>query len=65
MNRGETWQSFVTALSPALSANTLSFHSRQWEWILFTGQKCEDVGGWQGRVCHDEVRWRFPRTVYR
>ncbi|GAA6008486.1 vacuolar protein sorting/targeting protein 10 [Rhodotorula paludigena] len=55
MNRGETWQSFVTALAPALSANTLSFHSRQWEWILFTGQKCEDVGGWQGRVCHDET----------
>ncbi|GAA5827143.1 hypothetical protein JCM3770_007150 [Rhodotorula araucariae] len=55
MNRGETWQSFVTALAPSLSANTLSFHARKWEWILFTGQVCEDVGGWQGRVCHDET----------
>ncbi|BGO96427.1 putative Signal sequence binding protein [Rhodotorula toruloides ATCC 204091] len=55
MNRGETWQSFVTALAPSLSSNTLSFHARKWDWILFAGQKCEDVGGWQGRVCHDET----------
>mgnify|MGYP003876114439 CR=1 FL=1 len=55
INRGETWQSFKTALAPSLSANTLSFHARKWDWILFTGQSCDDAGGWQGRVCHDEV----------
>ncbi|GAA6014077.1 hypothetical protein JCM10207_000230 [Rhodosporidiobolus poonsookiae] len=55
MNRGETWQSFTTPRAPSLGANTLSFHARKWEWILFTGQVCEDVGGWQGRVCYEET----------
>ncbi|SCZ93735.1 BZ3500_MvSof-1268-A1-R1_Chr6-3g08852 [Microbotryum saponariae] len=56
MNRGESWQSFTTALPPSLSANTLSFHATRWEWILYTGQNCQDLGGWRGRICHDEVR---------
>ncbi|ORY88169.1 putative signal sequence binding protein [Leucosporidium creatinivorum] len=55
MNRGESWQSFVTALAPSISANTLSFHANKWDWILFTGQSCEEMGGWKGRVCHDET----------
>lgn len=56
MNRGDSWASFETALPPSISANTLSFHANQWEWILFTGQSCESTGGWKGRICHDEVR---------
>ncbi|KAK4055938.1 vacuolar protein sorting/targeting protein PEP1 [Microbotryomycetes sp. JL221] len=55
MNRGETWQSFTTPLAPSLSANTLSFHANKPEWIIFTGQKCLDLGGWKGRACHDET----------
>ncbi|GAA5949701.1 hypothetical protein JCM10213_001361 [Rhodosporidiobolus nylandii] len=50
MNRGETWQSFVTPLAPSLSANTLGFHAKRWDWVLFTGQECEDRGGWTGRT---------------
>lgn len=60
MNRGETWQSFETPLAPSLSSTTLSFNARRPEWILFAGQKCESIGGWQGKVCHDEVRERVP-----
>ncbi|GAA5934219.1 hypothetical protein JCM1841_004702 [Sporobolomyces salmonicolor] len=55
MNRGETWQSFVTPLAPSLGSNTLGFHAKRWDWILFTGQSCEDMGGWRGRLCHDET----------
>lgn len=55
MNRGETWQSFETALPPSLTANTLSFHARKPDWILYAGQKCETVGGWQAKVCHEEA----------
>ncbi|KAM0787341.1 hypothetical protein ACM66B_003430 [Microbotryomycetes sp. NB124-2] len=54
MNRGETWQSFVTPLAPSLSAGTLSFHATKPEWVIFTGQRCQDLGGWKGRACHDE-----------
>jgi hypothetical protein len=56
MNRAETWQAFETALPPALTSNTLSFNARKPEWILYAGQKCETVGGWQAKVCHEEVR---------
>ncbi|KAM0751951.1 putative signal sequence binding protein [Meredithblackwellia eburnea MCA 4105] len=55
MDRGASWAPFKTELPPSISANTLSFHSRQWEWILFTGQNCESTGGWKGRICHDET----------
>lgn len=55
MNRAETWQAFETALPPALTSNTLSFNARKPEWILYAGQKCETVGGWQAKVCHEEV----------
>ncbi|GAA6042590.1 hypothetical protein JCM8097_003146 [Rhodosporidiobolus ruineniae] len=55
MNRGESWQSFVTPLAPSLGSNTLGFHAKRWDWILFTGQSCEEKGGWQGRVCHEET----------
>lgn len=55
MNKGETWSSFKTPLPPSLSANTLGFNAKKWDWILFTGQKCESTGGWGGKVCHDEV----------
>ncbi|GAA5905768.1 hypothetical protein JCM6882_000453 [Rhodosporidiobolus microsporus] len=53
LNRGETWQSFVTPLAPSLGANTLAFHAKRWDWVLFTGQECEDKGGWTGRICSD------------
>lgn len=56
MNRGETWQSFTTALPPSYGPNTLGFHANKWDWIIYTGQNCEDMGGWKGRICHDEVR---------
>ncbi|SCV67566.1 BQ2448_5177 [Microbotryum intermedium] len=55
MNRGESWQSFTTELPPSLGASTLSFHATRWEWILYTGQSCQDLGGWRGRICHDET----------
>ncbi|GAA5912886.1 vacuolar protein sorting/targeting protein 10 [Sporobolomyces salmoneus] len=55
MNKGETWSSFRTALPPALSANTLGFNAKKWDWILYTGQKCESMGGWGGKICHDET----------
>lgn len=55
MNKGETWSSFKTALPPSLSANTLGFNAKKWDWILYTGQKCESMGGWGGKICHDEV----------
>lgn len=65
MNRGEVWQSFETPLAPSLSSNTLSFNARKPEWILYAGQKCETPGGWQGKVCHEEVSLgvRVPRLT--
>jgi hypothetical protein len=63
MNRGETWQSFVTPLAPSLGGNTLAFHAKKWDWVLFTGQVCEDKGGWTGRVCYDQVRRLFPLVI--
>jgi len=67
MNKGETWSSFKTPLPPSLSANTLGFNAKKWDWILFTGQKCESQGGWGGKVCHDEVSYllyRIARPVF-
>lgn len=56
IDRGATFASFETALPPAMNANTLSFHSRKSEWILFKGQRCEPDRGWKGvGTCHDEV----------
>lgn len=63
MNRGETWQSFETALPPSISANTLSFHANKWDWIIYAGSKCDEQGGWRGRICHAEVRGQLFTRV--
>ncbi|GAA5963481.1 hypothetical protein JCM3765_006251 [Sporobolomyces pararoseus] len=63
MNKGENWLSFKTPLPPSLSSstNTLTFNAKKWDWILFTGSKCESGGGgWGGmigggKICHDET----------
>ncbi|GAA6062486.1 hypothetical protein JCM10212_001859 [Sporobolomyces blumeae] len=55
MNKGESWSSFETPLPPSLSPNTLSFNAKKWDWILFTGQECQNGGGWRGKVCHDQT----------
>ncbi|CAH7670748.1 hypothetical protein PPACK8108_LOCUS5483 [Phakopsora pachyrhizi] len=55
INRGDSWQSFTTSDHPALGLSPLAFHSKKWNWILFTGRKCESLGTWQGKICYDEV----------
>ncbi|GAA6013403.1 hypothetical protein JCM11491_006065 [Sporobolomyces phaffii] len=55
MNKGESWSSFKTSLPPSLSANTLGFNAKKWDWILYTGQKCQELGGWRGKICHEET----------
>lgn len=59
MDRGASWASFETSLPPSIGSNTMSFHSTNWNWILFTGSNCESLGGWKGRVCSDEVGYFF------
>lgn len=59
INGGATWQSFETSDQPGMTTWPLSFHSKESEWILFTGQKCVSAGGWGRKVCYDEVR-PFP-----
>lgn len=36
-----------------MGAEVLSFHSRKWDWIIYTGQRCEAFGGWLGKSCID------------
>jgi Sortilin, neurotensin receptor 3, len=57
LDRGRTWQTFETPLPPALNSQPLAFHSRKdkWDWIMFTGQRCESLGGWLSKACQDEV----------
>lgn len=55
MNRGESWQSFEVDAPPTMGAEVLSFHSAKWDWIIYTGQKCEAFGGWLGKSCIDET----------
>ncbi|KAG0144537.1 hypothetical protein CROQUDRAFT_108449 [Cronartium quercuum f. sp. fusiforme G11] len=55
INRGDSWQSFETADQPTIGGSPLAFHSTKWDWILFNGQKCESLGGWQGKRCYDET----------
>ncbi|GAA99449.1 hypothetical protein E5Q_06148 [Mixia osmundae IAM 14324] len=53
IDRGLTWQHFEAPLPVAVGVPALTFHSRQPEWILYTGQDCESDGGWLGKVCYD------------
>lgn len=55
INRGDSWQSFETADHPTIGSSPLAFHSVKWDWILFNGQRCESLGGWQGKTCFDET----------
>lgn len=56
INRGQTWQSFTTPLPPAGGPGSLSFHATELNWILFSGQQCEqDSGPWQGKICYDDA----------
>lgn len=56
-NRGETWQSFEVPNEPAVASEVLSFHSDNWEWILYSAQHCESLGGFLSRNCIDEVSY--------
>lgn len=62
LDRGTTWAPFETAIPPTLGSAALSFHAQKWDWIIFTGQRCEGMGGWKGKVCKDEVRISVPRS---
>jgi hypothetical protein len=64
LDRGRTWQTFETPLPPALNSQPLAFHSKKdkWDWIMFTGQLCESLGGWRGMACQDEVRSSHETT---
>lgn len=57
LNRGQTWQSFKVESPPVAGTASLTFHARpnRWDWIMYTGQQCESLGGWKGKVCYDEV----------
>ncbi|EFP90660.1 vacuolar protein sorting/targeting protein PEP1 [Puccinia graminis f. sp. tritici] len=55
INRGDSWQSFTTSDQPSISGSPLAFHSTKWNWILFSGQKCESLGSWKGKLCYDET----------
>ncbi|POW07093.1 hypothetical protein PSHT_10089 [Puccinia striiformis] len=55
INRGDSWQSFTTSDQPSISGSPLAFHSTRWNWILFSGQKCESLGTWKGKLCYDET----------
>jgi hypothetical protein len=55
-NRGETWQTFEVPAAPAIASEVLGFHADNWEWVLYSGQHCESLGGWLGQTCFDEVR---------
>ncbi|KAI9613309.1 hypothetical protein H4Q26_009909 [Puccinia striiformis f. sp. tritici PST-130] len=55
INRGDSWQSFTTSDQPSISGSPLAFHSTKWNWILFSGQKCESLGTWKGKLCYDET----------
>jgi len=55
INRGDSWQSFTTSDQPSISGSPLAFHSTKWNWILFSGQKCESLGTWRGKLCYDET----------
>lgn len=59
-DRGATFHAFDTSLPPAQGPAALSFHAREPEWIIFTGENCDQTGGWKGRVCHDEVSTFHP-----
>lgn len=63
LNSGESWQSWETEETPAITTPPLSFHSVHWDWILFTGQRCESLGGWRGKICYDEVRSPFLACI--
>lgn len=60
INRGDSWQSFTTSDQPSISGSPLAFHSTKWNWILFSGQKCESLGSWRGKLCYDEASVFFP-----
>ncbi|MBW0519773.1 hypothetical protein O181_059488 [Austropuccinia psidii MF-1] len=56
INRGHSWQSFNLIIQPTQSINPLTFHASKWNWILFTGQKCDSLGNWSGtKLCHDQT----------
>lgn len=55
INRGDSWQSFNTSDQPSITGSPLAFHSSKWNWILFSGQKCESLGTWKGKVCYDQT----------
>ncbi|CAO1625062.1 unnamed protein product [Jaminaea pallidilutea] len=57
-NRGETWQKFVTPQPPATRAGPpLEFNAdeKHYDYIIFTGKKCQPWTPWGGSVCHDEA----------
>jgi hypothetical protein len=60
LNRGADWASFQSPLPPVLNSNTLNFHSRKLDWIIFKGQRCESNGSWRGKLCHYEVSRSHP-----
>ncbi|KAF8196799.1 Oligoxyloglucan reducing end-specific cellobiohydrolase [Mycena galopus ATCC 62051] len=52
-DKGKTWRSFEVEIAPALVARPLSFHSKNYGYILYQGTVC-DRSGW-GAICHDET----------
>ncbi|CDS81921.1 related to VPS10 domain-containing receptor SorCS1 precursor [Sporisorium scitamineum] len=58
IDRGKTWQEFLTPEPPATRAGPpMEFHAdeKHWDWIIFTGKKCSMWTPWGGRICHDEA----------
>lgn len=55
LNRGESWASFEVPVQPAFGLNALGWHSKKWNWIIYTGLRCEKVEGWGGSICSEEV----------
>lgn len=58
IDRGKTWQEFLTPEPPATRAGApMEFHAdeKHWDWIIFTGKKCSMWTPWGGRICHDEA----------
>lgn len=55
LNRGVSWQSFNVPIPPTFGMNALGYNARRWDWIIYTGIKCEDQEGTNRQFCTEEV----------
>ncbi|KAK9765550.1 vacuolar protein sorting/targeting protein PEP1 [Basidiobolus ranarum] len=54
-DKGASWSSFKTQLTPSWSNQVLGFHAERNKYILFTGTRCEDKDFGRRQICTDEV----------